>query len=68
MGEGEGTMEELASRRGQDAAILCYAELLGVIERWLPLIEPGEERDRFERAATSFRRAAHELPPLPPVR
>jgi hypothetical protein len=57
------TMGSRTGRSADDAAILCYAELLGVIERWLPLIESGEERDRFVSAAASFRRAAHELPP-----
>lgn len=47
-----------------DPALRCYAELAEVIERWLPLIPSGDERDRFERARTSFHRAAHGRPPL----
>jgi hypothetical protein len=47
-----------------DPARACYSELARVIERWLPLIPPGDERDRFVRAHSSFHCAGHGRPPL----
>lgn len=46
-----------------DAVTQCYGELAAVLERNLPLIPPGADRDRLTRALRHLRVAAS-LPPL----
>lgn len=46
-----------------DAATACYAELAEVIDRWLPLIPRGAERDQLVRSLRHLQAAAS-LPPL----